>query len=259
VRLRGGEVEVSANKDAPRLILDVKRVSLLNDDVAQPLLGDWMEKLSAAEAGTYTDGPEAALAGIGGGRWQLASEDDYLMVYRNARALPRAWLAGETLALSDEVALATIRTGLLPDGRTWDPKQTAVVNPETRMQLSTPSASGDAKITSRDPNRIELAVSATAPSILVLSENHYPGWRASVDGAPVETLRVNYNLRGVVLTTGEHKVEFVYRPKSVLFGLLISLLTAAVLLAWCLFGDRLGLSGRRLRVSKGANSEAVSP
>jgi uncharacterized membrane protein YfhO len=65
--------------------------------------------------------------------------------------------------------------------------------------------------------------------VLVLSENHYPGWRAYVDGRFVDTLRVDYNLRGVVLEAGEHSVDFVYRPKSVLLGIVISLLTALVL------------------------------
>jgi hypothetical protein len=236
VRLRGGEIEVAMNKAAPKLILDVKRVSLLNGEVAQPLRGDWVEKLSAAETTSYADESEAAVAGIGAGRWLLAAEDEYLMIYRNSRALPRAWLAHETIALSEQATVETIRTGLLPGGRTWDPKQAALVDPQTQVAFSTASTAGDVKITRRDPNRIELTTSAQAAALLVLSENHYPGWRASVDGAPVETLRVNYNLRGIALTPGEHRVEFVYRPKSALFGLLISLLTAAVLLVWCFRG-----------------------
>lgn len=246
VRLRGGEIDVSIHESAPKLVLDVKRVSLLNDEIAQPLRGDWMEKLTAPE--TYSDESgeaqgadeagktERAVTGLGGGRWRLVSEDEYLMIYRNTRALPRAWLAGETIALSEEATLETIRTGLLPGGKTWDPGTAVLVDSETQVKISNASSAGDVRITRRDPNRIELTVSAKAPSILILSENHYPGWRATVDGAAVETLRVNYNLRGVMLTPGAHRVEFVYRPKSALVGLLISLLTSAVLLVWCLRG-----------------------
>jgi uncharacterized membrane protein YfhO len=71
-----------------------------------------------------------------------------------------------------------------------------------------------------------------APAILVLSENHYPGWRAYVDGKSVDVIRVNYNLRGVAVPAGNHLVEFVYRPKSVLAGLAVSLLTLLSLLFW---------------------------
>ena len=233
VRLRGGEIDVATNKAAPKLVLDVKRVSLLKDEVAQPLRGNSVEKLSATEAATYSDKAGAAPSEMAGGRWQLASEDEYVMIYRNTRALPRAWVAGETIALSDELTLQTIRTGQLPDGRVWDPRTTALVDPQVEIKLGTAEESGEVKITRRERNRMELAVSAKAASVLVLSENHYPGWRASLDGASVETLRVNYNLRGIPLTPGEHQVVFVYRPWSVLLGLLISLLTAALLLAWC--------------------------
>jgi uncharacterized membrane protein YfhO len=66
----------------------------------------------------------------------------------------------------------------------------------------------------------------------VLSENHYPGWRAYIDGRLVETLRVDYNLRGVALPAGEHTVEFVFRPKSVFIGLGLSLVTLMGMIVW---------------------------
>ncbi len=238
VRLRGGEIDVSMNKDAPKLILDVKRVSLLKDEVAEPLRGERVEKLSAAETGFFEGEADRHFKGMGGGRWFLTSEDEYLMIYRNSRALPRAWLATETIGLSDEATLQTIRTGLLPGGHAWDPRKTVLVDQQTTTQLAASTADvpggNYASVTKDDPNRRELTVFGDTSSILVLSENHYPGWQATVDGKAVETLRVNYNLRGVVLGPGKHIVEFVYRPKSVLIGLLISSLTGALLLAWCL-------------------------
>jgi hypothetical protein len=45
---------------------------------------------------------------------------------------------------------------------------------------------------------------------------------------------VNYNLRGVAVPAGNHVVAFVYWPKSVLIGLLISLLALAVLVLWAM-------------------------
>jgi uncharacterized membrane protein YfhO len=66
----------------------------------------------------------------------------------------------------------------------------------------------------------------------VLSENHYPGWRAYLDGQAVGVLRVNYNQRGVLVPAGEHEVRFVYRPKSVIIGATVSLLTAVFLILW---------------------------
>ena len=79
---------------------------------------------------------------------------------------------------------------------------------------------------------MQIKSKSAAPSILVLSENHYPGWRAYVDDRPVETVRVDYNLRGVTLNAGEHNIEFRYLPKSVFAGFAISLLTLLGLLLW---------------------------
>jgi uncharacterized membrane protein YfhO len=45
-------------------------------------------------------------------------------------------------------------------------------------------------------------------------------------------IRVDYNLRGVAVPAGNHLVKFVYQPKSVILGLMISLLTLAALLVW---------------------------
>jgi uncharacterized membrane protein YfhO len=111
-----------------------------------------------------------------------------------------------------------------------------------------------------EPNRVEVKTKAGGPSILVLAENHYPGWRAYLDGRAVGVLRVNYNQRGVHVPAGEHEVIFVYRPKSVIVGAAVSLLTALGLLAWwrrLLPESRLLALASRLRRSKG-QGEGVS-
>ncbi|PYS73459.1 MAG: hypothetical protein DMF69_04760 [Acidobacteria bacterium] len=82
----------------------------------------------------------------------------------------------------------------------------------------------------RTPNRIEIKTNSNGDSILVLSENYYPGWRVYVDDKAASLIKVNFGLRGVELTGGEHRVSFLYRPWSVMAGLIISLVTGLVLL-----------------------------
>ncbi|HEV7683176.1 MAG TPA: YfhO family protein [Pyrinomonadaceae bacterium] len=229
VRLIGGEIEVAGIKDAPKLTLDVKRVSLLKDATGQPLRGDWVEKLPAREGQGQAD-PTS----IGVGRWQLAAETEYLQIFENTRSLPRAWLAIEEFKTTEQGELEIIRTGKLPDGKSWDPLQTVLVEADTLSVYGASMTRGSAEITRHEPNRVEVSTKSISPAILVLSENHYPGWRAYVDGKPVDVIRVNYNLRGVALPAGNHLVEFIYRPKSVLIGLIISLLMLALLLLWWL-------------------------
>jgi hypothetical protein len=231
VQVVGGEIEVARIKGVPNLTLDVKRVSLLKDGTAEPLRGESVEKLAAREG----DAASPTMAGsisLSGERWRLAAANDYLLIYENMRALPRAWLATAELVTTEQEELGVIRTGFLPSGPSWDPLQTALVEASSGINLGTGATPGSAEVTRNEPNRVEVETVSAAPAILVLSENHYPGWRAYVDGGAVETLRVDYNLRGVVVPAGSHLVTFVYRPKSVLAGLVISLLVLVALLLW---------------------------
>ncbi len=228
VRIAAGEIEVAAIQSAPKLMLDVKRVSLLKDGAAEPLRGEWIEKLPAREGDADTTDPTST----GSGRWRLAAETDYLQIYENTRALPRAWLANAELVSTEQDELGIIRSGQLPGGQSWEPLKTALVEARTGIAYSAGVTSGSAEVTRHEPNRVAVNTQSASPAILVLSENHYPGWRATVDGKSVEVMRVDYNLRGVAVPAGNHVVEFVYRPKSVLLGLVISFLTLALLIWW---------------------------
>ncbi len=230
-RITAGEIEVAKLYGNPNLTLDVNRVSLLKDEAVEPVRGDWVEKLPALES----KGDSAAAndpMSLAGGRWRLATENAYLQIYENMRSLPRAWLAIEERAMTEDEELNVIRTGKLPTGQLWDPLQTVLVEAPTLSVFGAKMTRGTADVTSQEPNRIEVKTDSVAPAILVLSENHYPGWRAYVDGKSVEVMRVDYNLRGVAVPAGQHLVKFVYRPKSVIVGLVVSLLAMAVLLVW---------------------------
>lgn len=229
VSLVGMDVEVAQVSSAPKLGLNVQRVSLIDEsgeEAAVPLLPEWLVKAPAADGAGDETTPES------GKHWQRVGQAGDVVVYENLRALPRAWLATETLELSDDAALEAIRTGKLADGREWSPRRTALVDGRVILDSGTAEAETRVKILSYEPNRIAIDTSCPTASVLVLSENHYPGWRAYLDNRGVETMRVNYNLRGVVLPAGSHEVRFVYRPKSALLGLLASFVACLLLVVW---------------------------
>jgi len=99
------------------------------------------------------------------------------------------------------------------------------------LQLEKPPP-GTTEIIGRTPNRVEIATESDTPSLLVLADNFYPGWRGEVDGRPRPIMRVNYNQRGVALSGGKHRVVFSYQPKPVLAGLLVSGSALLLLLWW---------------------------
>jgi hypothetical protein len=258
VTVTGGEIVAEASSKWPDLLLGVFRVSLFDTATgkAYPLRREWVSieksvrvEVAATPKAEAATTPKAATTSAskdrldstnlkasgedieeGGARWRLLGQTAQADIYENARALPRAWLAHEARVLGDDAMLEVIRKGRLPEGSRWEPLRTALVESKPTEALA--GASGRAEVTRYEPNRIDVRTEADAPSILVLSENHYPGWRAYLDGRSVGVLRADYGLRGVAVPAGEHEVRFVYRPKSVLIGLLVSLLTAAALLLW---------------------------
>jgi len=280
--IEGGEVSVARVRQAPELSLSVKRLSLVDASGSKtyPLRREWakkergpskpqpQERATADTAplkntpATTTAAPASAKPAAGqaasplppvaapapsaaNARWRRLNEVNGVAVFENARSLPRAWLVSAESVADDEETLKVIRTGRLPGGEPWDPLRTALVEEPSGVSFDSSPSQGRAEVSAHQPNRVEVRTSSSAPALLVLSENHYPGWRAYVDGEPADLLRVDYNLRGVALAAGEHVVEFVYRPASALVGLLVSLLTAFALTP---LGHRLAA---RLKIFKG--------
>jgi uncharacterized membrane protein YfhO len=81
----------------------------------------------------------------------------------------------------------------------------------------------------------------------VVSENYFPGWRATVDGRETPVYRVDYNLIGVPLPAGARQVVLSFRDPAFVTGkavTLVALLLAVGALALGLFADR-----RRVRLA----------
>jgi hypothetical protein len=219
VSVASGELVIESNSLAPQLTMSVFRLSLGKGSDFYAIGRD-----------SFTSGADSAAAP--GDRWKLAGQTEAVDIYENTRVLPKVWLNAESRALSQDQLLGTIRTGQLPDGSAWDPLRTALLEPGGQ-EISGPSGQQHVSVTRYEANRIDVDVNLTTPGILVLSENHYPGWRAYIDDQNVDVMRVNYNLRGVMLSPGQHKVQLLYRPKSVYIGFGVSLVTAVLLGAWC--------------------------
>ncbi len=65
-----------------------------------------------------------------------------------------------------------------------------------------------------DAINVTLAQPAPAGSALVVSENYYPGWTATVDGRAAFAARADYTLIGVALPTGGREVRLRFRSAA---------------------------------------------
>ncbi|MET0836632.1 MAG: YfhO family protein [Thermoleophilaceae bacterium] len=160
---------------------------------------------------------------------RLVYDEEDARLYQIPRALPRAWLVGaQRLVDGEDEALEAVAD------RRFDPLREVIVERE----LPDLSAGGQARIARYGAERVVVETDADGPSLVVLSDIHYPGWKASVDGVEVDIERVDYLLRGVPVPEGSSTVEFTYEPVSFRIGWIVSLAALAGLLAAVAIGVR---------------------
>jgi len=155
-------------------------------------------------------------------------------IYENPNVLPRAYVVHRAQVVPRELMLEQMDD---PDLNLWNTVLLETPLPNDQMaQLADGQRSGSvAHITDYDLHRVDISVAMTAPGILVLSDQWFPGWNVTVDGVPAPLIRANYALRGVFLPQGEHQVIFRYEPYPVRLGAVLSgvtLLCGIVLIAW---------------------------
>ena len=169
---------------------------------------------------------------IEGSQWRYLAEAGEARIYENPQALPRAWLASEVKQLKPEDILSAIKTSKLPDGSSFNPARTALVEEPISTPAQTLDPASAAQITQFSNTSMEVQTSSSVPTFLVTSDVYYPGWRASLDGAPVQLFRANYTLRGVQVPAGKHLVRFEFRFRTFYYGAAISALSLLALIGF---------------------------
>jgi hypothetical protein len=161
-------------------------------------------------------------------------------LYENRDTLPRAFAVPERVIVDNiDDALALI--------------QSASFNPETTVALLQPSdnaasiaadyvpAGAAARqewaatvdVVDYEPNHIVINAELSQPGWLVLSDTHYPGWEATVNGSPIPISQANGCVRALPLDAGQSAVVLHYRPRPLYLGALISIVSAVLLAgAW---------------------------
>jgi uncharacterized membrane protein YfhO len=83
---------------------------------------------------------------------------------------------------------------------------------------------------------LQLAKPAPQGSALVVSENYYPGWKASADGKDALVVRTDYSLMGVVLPAGATRVELTFTGPAYEKGKTLTLIALALAFIWIAAG-----------------------
>lgn len=157
----------------------------------------------------------------------FSSPDGNEVVLENREVMPKAWLAPSLIVSKDRQETLAILSN--PQ---FIPRTMAVVEepppiPVPQVGPQPAPSAGTVTVNRYEGERIELAARSTRNALLVLGEKFYQGWYAKVDGRPVKIYPVNHILRGVYLTPGDHKVEFVFDPMPFKVGKSLTLASLA--------------------------------
>ncbi|MDD5309154.1 MAG: hypothetical protein PHU25_17715 [Deltaproteobacteria bacterium] len=171
-----------------------------------------------------------------GGGWQLLRGPDR----------PRARVVHEVEIAGDDTALERLASS------EFDFRRRALVAPSPGAVALAGGGSGeDCAFESYAAERVTVRCAPATRGMLVLTEQHAPGWSAAVDGVFAPVLRANLMMRGIYLKPGAHRITLEYRTPWLGTGLC----AAVAGIALCLL---LALPRSRRR-REGQSETSVSP
>jgi hypothetical protein len=154
-----------------------------------------------------------------------------VVVFERDEVPAYAWVSAGAVKADDSTA-----AGAAVDPR-LDPRSVAILAedaPVVPPPLETLPPPLDAAATVREwePGRmvIELSPAPSADAYLVVAENWYPDWTATVDGRTVPVVRANVAQIGVPVTAGSKEVVLRFESPDYGRGRLLSLLSVAAVL-----------------------------
>ncbi len=157
--------------------------------------------------------------------WRRIHSGD-VKIYRNEGLLPRAFAVPQARILPTLADVVAFMKN--PD---FDPAQVAVL--DQPIPLPENLSPARVRLETHTPERVRVHVQSQGNALVVLADAWNPGWHAILDPDQqpqrLTTFPVNIFLRGVLVPPGDHEVVWVFRPRALRLGALISLLAAFVL------------------------------
>ena len=149
--------------------------------------------------------------------FRLVAELPGRQLYENEEVLPRFFLVSSVRQVARmEEAVQWLHS------KEFDPHKEAIVEGEVSLPSAGDPSAGTVRVQTYSPLEIVLEVDSPAPSFLVTSEAHYPGWQAFVDGHEQEILYTNVAFRGLPVPAGRHKVVMRFAPTILRYSAAVS-------------------------------------
>jgi len=154
-------------------------------------------------------------------------------LYRLPGDNPAAWVTPVSVKVGDDQALATVM-----DPR-FDPLIAAIYDTSAavtgqRVDKAPTPLGITVTATRYDPGHMTFRLDHPAPAgaSLIVSENFYRGWQATVDGKAAPVGRADYTLIGVPLAAGATTVDLIFHNSTFTWSATLTLLAALAAAVW---------------------------
>lgn len=216
---------------------------------AEGLDSYWSELAKVAMVNADDAGRLQLLAGFGVDRLLLDRELAVTPLPPGARLLSTWPSAGKTIrvwaldrSLPEASLVGKVRHAEGPDAvyrRMKDPSFNPLAEAVViggGQDLDGPS--GRVELVTNERERVEAEVESAAAGLLVLRRSHHLLYQATIDGQPTPTVVANFQLLGVPVPAGTHRVEVAIDRRPLAWSLSISLLAWASLVLLALQAGR---------------------
>lgn len=145
-------------------------------------------------------------------------------LYRLPEPAPFAWVAPVIVKAADDAVFATVTNPRfdVQAAALFDPSAPVTAGPAV---TALPQPTGiAAHVDAYSAGKISISLDRAAPagSALLVAENYYPGWHATVDGKLAPIGRAQYSMIGVELPAGAHKIELAFTSSAYETGKMIT-------------------------------------
>jgi hypothetical protein len=204
----------------------------------------WDDILSAGLTHSYPVMCALAIRWLGGAnigptpdttRFELGGRDELgVPVWRLRQALPRAYAVPRVTWRTDERAVMAALAA--PD---FDPLRDVSTSDSAAAGEYPGSAGCRIRWLDDQPDHLTLELAEDAAAFVVIADDWFPGWTATLDGRPWPLHQVQHLLRGAALPAGTHRLRLAFQPEGWTAAVLASrsawgLWLLAALLAWWL-------------------------
>ena len=147
-------------------------------------------------------------------------------VWIDPEALPRLWQVHKVSSVKDLVEAVK----MLQDPHLDMRKEALVIGKAPPLESC---EGGSETYIKRVPNRLTIEAEMVCRGMVIVDDLYDRNWTAEVDGVPAGVHEAYALVRGVVVEKGSHRVELIYRPRSVYAGAFLSVFGILVALIAC--------------------------